>query len=131
MESIPTFVLAVSLQGATLDQCAGGAVFRPEHGRLIQTRPDDGFAASFHDGAPEFLGRISFPNQRPNAWELKGIVSRKKQLLPYLLQCLSGVSGLAGGRGEVNSREIRHGNAKAAQQGSRRGGEFSPQGGRK
>jgi manganese-dependent inorganic pyrophosphatase len=48
-------------------------------------------------GAPEFLGRISFPNQRPNVWELKGIVSRKKQLLPYLLQCLSGVGAMPAG----------------------------------
>jgi len=42
-------------------------------------------------GAPEFLARINFPGHRPHVWELKGIVSRKKQLLPYLLQCLSGV----------------------------------------
>lgn len=42
-------------------------------------------------GAPEFLARISFPTRGPHVWELEGIVSRKKQLLPYLLQCLSGV----------------------------------------
>lgn len=42
-------------------------------------------------GAPEFLRRISFPTRGPHIWELAGIVSRKKQLLPYLLQCLSGV----------------------------------------
>jgi len=42
-------------------------------------------------GAPEFLARISFPTRGPHVWELAGIVSRKKQLLPYLLQCLSGV----------------------------------------
>jgi manganese-dependent inorganic pyrophosphatase len=41
-------------------------------------------------GAPEFLHRINFPSHGANAWELNGVVSRKKQLLPYLLQCLSG-----------------------------------------
>ena len=40
-------------------------------------------------GAPEFLSRISFPTHGPHVWELAGIVSRKKQLLPYLLQCLA------------------------------------------
>ena len=42
-------------------------------------------------GAPEFLQRINFPLHAPHVWELQGVVSRKKQLLPYLLQCLSGV----------------------------------------
>jgi manganese-dependent inorganic pyrophosphatase len=43
-------------------------------------------------GAPGFLALITFPSHRPHVWELAGIVSRKKQLLPYLLQCLSSVS---------------------------------------
>jgi len=42
-------------------------------------------------GVPEFLRRIDFPAHGPNTWEVNGIVSRKKQLLPYLLQCLSGM----------------------------------------
>ncbi len=46
-------------------------------------------------GAPEFLGKINFPSRVPNVWELDGIVSRKKQLLPYLLQCLAGVAAPA------------------------------------
>jgi manganese-dependent inorganic pyrophosphatase len=37
-----------------------------------------------------FLERITFPSCGPHVWQLDGIVSRKKQLLPYLLQCLSG-----------------------------------------
>lgn len=41
-------------------------------------------------GAPDFLQRINFPSHGPHVWELDGVVSRKKQLLPYLLQCLSG-----------------------------------------
>ena len=40
-------------------------------------------------GAPEFLHRIDFPARGPHIWELAGVVSRKKQLLPYLLQCLA------------------------------------------
>ncbi|MGO8696889.1 MAG: putative manganese-dependent inorganic diphosphatase [Limisphaerales bacterium] len=43
-------------------------------------------------GAPGFLTRITFPTHRAHVWELAGIVSRKKQLLPYLLECLSGVA---------------------------------------
>lgn len=40
-------------------------------------------------GAPEFLHRIDFPARGPHMWELAGVVSRKKQLLPYLLHCLA------------------------------------------
>ena len=40
-------------------------------------------------GEPEFLHRIDFPAQGPHIWELAEVVSRKKQLLPYLLQCLA------------------------------------------
>jgi manganese-dependent inorganic pyrophosphatase len=43
-------------------------------------------------GAPEFLARITFPTHRAHVWELAGVVSRKKQLLPYLLECLSGLT---------------------------------------
>ena len=42
-------------------------------------------------GASEFLRRIDFPSYGANTWTVDGIVSRKKQLLPYLLQCLAGV----------------------------------------
>ena len=40
-------------------------------------------------GEPEFLHRIDFPAVGPHLWELAGVVSRKKQLLPYLLHCLA------------------------------------------
>jgi manganese-dependent inorganic pyrophosphatase len=39
-------------------------------------------------GAASFLREIDFPQRAPNVWELEGIVSRKKQLLPYLLRCV-------------------------------------------
>ncbi len=42
-------------------------------------------------GPPELLAQINFPARGPQLWELAGVVSRKKQLLPYLLQCLAGL----------------------------------------
>jgi manganese-dependent inorganic pyrophosphatase len=42
-------------------------------------------------GAPEFLEKIDYPQCHPQIWELSGVVSRKKQLLPYLLKCLEGI----------------------------------------
>ena len=39
-------------------------------------------------GDPAFLHRIDYPPRGPHMWELADVVSRKKQLLPYLLQCL-------------------------------------------
>jgi len=39
-------------------------------------------------GAEAFLKEIDFPQHGPHVWELEGIVSRKKQLLPYLLRCV-------------------------------------------
>jgi manganese-dependent inorganic pyrophosphatase len=43
-------------------------------------------------GAPAFLKEIDFPQREPNIWELEGVVSRKKQLLPYLLRCVDRMS---------------------------------------
>ena len=39
-------------------------------------------------GAEPFLSQIDFPARGANLWELEGIVSRKKQLLPFLLRCV-------------------------------------------
>jgi manganese-dependent inorganic pyrophosphatase len=39
-------------------------------------------------GADAVLREIDFPQRAPRVWELEGIVSRKKQLLPYLLRCV-------------------------------------------
>jgi len=39
-------------------------------------------------GADAFLAEIDFPQRAPHVWDLEGIVSRKKQLLPYLLRCV-------------------------------------------
>jgi manganese-dependent inorganic pyrophosphatase len=40
-------------------------------------------------GAEKFMDQIDYPQLGPNRWEMAGVVSRKKQLLPYLLNCLS------------------------------------------
>lgn len=40
-------------------------------------------------GAEQFLSRIDYPEVEPGIHELVGVVSRKKQLLPYLTHCLA------------------------------------------
>ncbi|MBI3881171.1 MAG: putative manganese-dependent inorganic diphosphatase [Verrucomicrobia bacterium] len=42
-------------------------------------------------GAKEFLAAIDYPEVEPGIYQLKGVVSRKKQLLPYLAHCLQKV----------------------------------------
>ena len=42
-------------------------------------------------GAEAYLRRIDYPHIGPHQWEMPGVVSRKKQLLPYLLGKLDGV----------------------------------------
>ena len=42
-------------------------------------------------GSEDYLHRINYPRRGPNRWELAGVVSRKKQLLPYLLDRLHGM----------------------------------------
>jgi len=42
-------------------------------------------------GAEAFLHRIDYPRRAPHQWVLEGVVSRKKQLLPYLLDRLHGM----------------------------------------
>jgi manganese-dependent inorganic pyrophosphatase len=39
-------------------------------------------------GNNQFISRIDYPRVEPGVYELKDIVSRKKQLLPYLTHCL-------------------------------------------
>jgi manganese-dependent inorganic pyrophosphatase len=43
-------------------------------------------------GPPEFLDTIHYPRLGPNLYELNNVVSRKKQLVPYLLDCLQRVT---------------------------------------
>jgi manganese-dependent inorganic pyrophosphatase len=39
-------------------------------------------------GDEKFIKRIDHPRLEPGIYELQDIVSRKKQLLPYLTHCL-------------------------------------------
>jgi manganese-dependent inorganic pyrophosphatase len=49
-------------------------------------------------GDEKFIKRINYPRLEPGIYELRDVVSRKKQLLPYLTHCLreteKGVKGL-------------------------------------
>jgi manganese-dependent inorganic pyrophosphatase len=40
------------------------------------------------EGDEEFIKRIDYPRVEPGIFELRDVVSRKKQLLPYLTHCL-------------------------------------------
>jgi manganese-dependent inorganic pyrophosphatase len=44
-------------------------------------------------GAPEFIKQIDYPLAEERVFELAGVVSRKKQLLPYLAHCLKKSGG--------------------------------------
>jgi manganese-dependent inorganic pyrophosphatase len=39
-------------------------------------------------GSKAFLQQIDYPQVEPGIYELTGVVSRKKQLLPFLTHCL-------------------------------------------
>ena len=39
-------------------------------------------------GDEKFIKRITHPRLEPGIYELRDVVSRKKQLLPYLTHCL-------------------------------------------
>ena len=43
------------------------------------------------EGNSDFLRTITYPEQSDHVWFLEGVVSRKKQLLPYLSECLAKV----------------------------------------
>jgi manganese-dependent inorganic pyrophosphatase len=43
------------------------------------------------EGNADFLKTITYPEQADRVWFLEGVVSRKKQLLPYLTECLARV----------------------------------------
>ena len=43
-------------------------------------------------GDERFMAQIDYPAVSPHIWKLEGVVSRKKQLLPYLIDCLGRVA---------------------------------------
>jgi manganese-dependent inorganic pyrophosphatase len=56
---------------------------------LLVTDINDQTSLLLVQGADSFLQKIDYPQRSPHIWELAGVVSRKKQLLPYLLHCLA------------------------------------------
>jgi manganese-dependent inorganic pyrophosphatase len=56
---------------------------------LLVTDINDQTSLLLVQGAEAFLQTIDYPQRSPHIWELAGVVSRKKQLLPYLLHCLA------------------------------------------
>ncbi len=55
---------------------------------LLVTDITDQTSLLLVQGADAFLATIDYPAHSPHIWVLAGVVSRKKQLLPYLLHCL-------------------------------------------
>ena len=56
---------------------------------LLVTDINDQASLLLVQGEDRLLRTIDYPQRSPHIWELAGIVSRKKQLLPYLLHCLA------------------------------------------
>ena len=58
---------------------------------LIRPRHVGGDSVYFHACyllGKKFIKRIDHPRLEPGIYELRDVVSRKKQLLPYLTHCL-------------------------------------------
>ncbi len=56
---------------------------------LLVTDINDQASLLLVRGAEDFLRTIDYPQRSAHIWKLAGVVSRKKQLLPYLLHCLA------------------------------------------
>ena len=59
---------------------------------LLVTDINDQASLLLVQGEDTFMRTIDYPQRSPHIWELAGVVSRKKQLLPYLLHCLAQMS---------------------------------------
>ncbi len=59
---------------------------------LLVTDINDQTSLLLVQGADTFLRAIDYPPHSTHIWKLAGVVSRKKQLLPYLLHCLAQMS---------------------------------------
>ncbi|HEX8311916.1 MAG TPA: putative manganese-dependent inorganic diphosphatase [Chthoniobacteraceae bacterium] len=55
---------------------------------LLVTDINDQTSLLLVRGAEDFTKTIDYPEHASDIWALAGVVSRKKQLLPYLLQCV-------------------------------------------
>jgi manganese-dependent inorganic pyrophosphatase len=56
---------------------------------LLVTDINDQTSLLLVRGSDDFVRTIDYPPHAPHIWQLAGVVSRKKQLLPYLLHCLA------------------------------------------
>jgi manganese-dependent inorganic pyrophosphatase len=56
---------------------------------LLVTDINDKTSLLLVRGDDAFLHAIDYPHHSPFIWTLADVVSRKKQLLPYLLQCVA------------------------------------------
>ena len=63
---------------------------------LLVTDINDQTSLLLVQGDDAFLQTIDYPLRSPHIWELAGVVSRKKQLLPYLLHCLAQMESAGG-----------------------------------
>jgi manganese-dependent inorganic pyrophosphatase len=59
---------------------------------LLVTDINDQTSLLLVRGAERFTQTIDYPVQSAHIWTLAGVVSRKKQLLPYLLRCVAKMS---------------------------------------
>jgi manganese-dependent inorganic pyrophosphatase len=62
---------------------------------LLVTDINDQTSLLLVRGTDAFLQTIDYPVHAPFIWTLAGVVSRKKQLLPYLLNCVEKMNRLA------------------------------------
>lgn len=81
-----TFYEKHAALAASLDAfCAGQRLF---FSALLVTDINTQNSLLLVSGSEEFRRQIDYPVAGPGLWQLDGVVSRKKQLLPYLLQRL-------------------------------------------
>jgi manganese-dependent inorganic pyrophosphatase len=69
---------------------AGGLLFSA----LLVTDINEQTSLLLVRGEPSFLTTIDYPEKSHFIWELTGVVSRKKQLLPYLLKCVTRIKAV-------------------------------------
>ena len=81
----PFYEKHVALAAALDDFCEGNRLF---FSALLVTDINTQNSILLVSGAEEFRQQIDYPAAGPGLWQLDGVVSRKKQLLPYLLQRL-------------------------------------------
>ncbi len=86
-------------------RCRAGRILRRAAALLFRAAGHGHQHAKFVllvSGSEEFRRQIDYPAAGPGLWQLDGVVSRKKQLLPYLLQRLQETHIRAGSGRELS-----------------------------